>query len=269
MGDTNNNPRSRSWCLTISNYTEDDIARVKGLKYKYIIIGDEIAPETETPHLQIYVNMKDATPFKTLKKKVPRAHIEVAKGNAEQNKIYCSKEKVLYEDGDLPKQGKRTDISTIKECIENGANMEECLDQIHNFQGIRIAETLMKYKERKRNKKPIVKWYYGPTGTGKSKRAWEEMPDAYSAMASSKWWEGYDADKQVIIDDFRADFCKYNELLKLLDRYPHRIECKGGSRQFLAEEIIITSCHHPEVAYNTREDIGQLLRRIDVIEEIS
>ena len=72
MGDTNNNPRSRSWCLTISNYTEDDIARVKGLKYKYIIIGDEIAPETETPHLQIYVNMKDATPFKTLKKKAPR-----------------------------------------------------------------------------------------------------------------------------------------------------------------------------------------------------
>ena len=80
-----------------------------------------------------------------------------------------------------------------------------------------------------------------------------------------KWWEGYDAHPNVLIDDFRKDFCTFHELLRILDRYPYRIEVKGTSRQLLAKRIIITCPYHPEIIYDTREDIGQLLRRITKI----
>jgi len=54
-----------------------------------------------------------------------------------------------------------------------------------------------------------------------------------------------------------------------LDRYPFQVECKGGSRQFLAKNIYITSCYSPEQMFEGRvdEDLRQLTRRIDIIEE--
>jgi len=92
---------------------------------------------------------------------------------------------------------------------------------------------------------------------------WLEFPRLH--WTTNKWWEGYDAHENVIIDDMRGDFCKFHELLRMLDRYAYRIETKGGSRQFRAKTIIITSCYSPTEMFDTREDIQQLLRRIDEI----
>ena len=85
-------------------------------------------------------------------------------------------------------------------------------------------------------------------------------------MSTGKWFEGYDGHKKVLIDDMRKDFMKFHELLRLLDRYPMRVEQKGTSRQFVANHIIITSAYNPAMLFETREDIHQLLRRIDNIE---
>jgi hypothetical protein len=60
----------------------------------------------------------------------------------------------------------------------------------------------------------------------------------------------------------------FTELLALLDRYPHRVEVKGGSRQFNSPNIIITSIMSPEKTYSfldKEEPLGQLMRRIDHI----
>ena len=130
-----------------------------------------------------------------------------------------------------------------------------------------MAEIQLKYFEKKRNWKPVIKWYWGPPGTGKSHAAFAELDDPYVCMSSGKWWEGYDGHENVIIDDIRSSFCKFDELLRILDRYEHRIECKGGSRQLLAKNIIITSCFSPYNIYDTGENILQLVRRIDEIRE--
>ncbi len=62
---------------------------------------------------------------------------------------------------------------------------------------------------------------------------------------------------------------KFQYLLKLLDRYPFRVEVKGGFRQFRSDLIIITCPKPPEECYmEAGEDIDQLLRRIDTIEEM-
>jgi hypothetical protein len=260
-------PRSRTYCMTINNYDLDDIENLKKLNYKYLIIGDEVGKIGATPHLQVFVHLKYQSNFSTIKKKFPRAHIEVANGNDMQNKEYCSKQNVLFEDGQISKQGERTDIEKVKEIVSKGGNMRNIVAIAKSVQSVRMAEIHLKYFEEQRNWKPHVSWYWGASGTGKSKRAHEEMPDAYVAMETATWWEGYDAHEDVIIDDMRKNFCTFSRLLVLLDRYPCRIECKGGSRQFVPRRIIITSCYSPHEMYDTREDYFQLIRRIDKIEE--
>ena len=77
----------------------------------------------------------------------------------------------------------------------------------------------------------------GKTGTGKTRKALWKMPDAY-IKPNGKWWPLYTGQQNVIMDDFRAhpDFT-FDELLRVLDRYPHIVETKGGHRAAASQEI--------------------------------
>ena len=145
--------------------------------------------------------------------------------------------------------------------VLEGRPMKEIVLEVNSYQAMRTAELLKKYVEIQRNFKTYVYWFYGPTGSGKSRCA-EMFPNAYWAMSTGKWWEGYDGQEVVIINDYRKDFCKFHELLNLLDRYPYRVECKGGSRQFTSKTIVITTPLSPEETWENRtsEDLGQLLK---------
>lgn len=266
--------RSRSWCFTINNpdllsqgYKQFCID-LEGLT-KYAVIGIEVG-ESGTQHIQGYMyleNAKTLTAIKKLNDFFQRAHLEIAKGTPLQASDYCKKDKNFTEYGTIPKQGTRTDLDEIKDLVNQGKGMRDIVDVATSYQSVKMAEVLLKYKEKPRAWKPSVIWFYGATGTGKSKKAYELMPDAYTCMSTGKWFEGYDAHEDVIIDDMRKDFMKFHDLLRFIDRYEMRIETKGGSRQFVAKRIIITSCYHPKELFETREDIQQLLRRIDEIEE--
>lgn len=259
--------RKRAWFLTINNPTDE--CKLKSLTYvhsaEYGLIGEETCPTTGTPHHHVYFRLKDAVTFSKIKKDIPRANIQPAMGNDQHNRDYLSKEKLIVEHGTLSKQGQRTDMQKVRNLIAEDPKMSSIIQQVGSLQSIRTAEKLLIYKEPVRNWKTEVYWFCGATGTGKSKEAFELYPDAYVAMDTGEWWEGYDAHDVVIIDDMRRDFLKFHQLLKLFDRYPYRVQFKGGSRQFLAKTIIVTSCYSPEEMFDTREDIQQLLRRLTKI----
>lgn len=86
------NFRCRKWCFTLNNYTELEFTQLpktfSGAKY---IIGKEVG-ENNTKHLQGFVAFKNTKAFSKVKKLIPRAHIEKAKGNDRQNYDYCSKD---------------------------------------------------------------------------------------------------------------------------------------------------------------------------------
>lgn len=259
--------RARNYCFTINNYTSEDLNYLREIECKYIVVGHEVG-ELGTPHMQGFIALNSAKTFPAMIKYMPeRAHIERCNGTPAQNITYCKKDgNIIIEKGQAPAQGTRSDLDNVRDVIKNTSKMREVVEVATSYQSVRMAEVYLSYHEKKRNWKPIVKWYYGETGSGKTKTAYEELgEDVYTASESNKWWQGYDGHENVIIDDFRKDFIKFHELLKLIDRYPYRIEYKGGSRQFLARNIIITCPFRPEEIYDTREDIEQLLRRIDEI----
>lgn len=83
--------------------------------------------------------------------------------------------------------------------------------------------------------------FFGPTRTGKSRRAWQEAGlDAYPKDPMSKFWDGYNGQKHVVIDEFRGGI-NISHILRWLDRYPVLVEVKGSSVPLKAEKIWITS----------------------------
>jgi len=109
--------------------------------------------------------------------------------------------------------------------------------------------------------------YWGPTGTGKSRRAWDEAGmDAYPKDPNSKFWCGYNGQKNVVIDEFRGRI-DISHLLRWLDRYPTIVEIKGSSVVLSCTKVWITSNlspidWFPEVDAQT---VNALLRRLEII----
>ncbi|AEL87784.1 putative replication-associated protein [Sakkuthvirus batchis] len=91
--------------------------------------------------------------------------------------------------------------------------------------------------------------YYGRTGAGKSRRAWEEATlSAYPKDPNTKFWDGYAGQECVVIDEFRGAI-SISHLLRWLDRYPVIVEIKGSSCVFKAKKIWITSNLSPDDWY--------------------
>jgi hypothetical protein len=168
--------------------------------------------------------------------------------------------------GALSQQGKRKDLDLVKDLVRSGAKIKVVIEETPSYQGLAFAMKALPYFEPKCAWVKEINWYWGATGTGKSRAAYEEAgEDAYSPV-SFKWWDGYDAHENVVLDDIRSDFCSFDSFLRLFDRYPMRVECKGGSRQFLARKIWITSPFDPQAFFQmTEEAIVQITRRITVV----
>nr|WAE42265.1 MAG: replication associated protein [Cressdnaviricota sp.] len=252
----------RPWLFTLNNYTDEEVQYIKSIQCVYLIFGYELAPTTNTPHLQGYIYFKSAISFSTAKKRLPRSHVLNANGTPQENKTYCSKSGNFYEVGTLPSPGKRNDILAIKEYVKTpGSNVEGLFEKATSSQSFNFGLKGLQIYTPTRSRKPEVIWCYGPTGSGKSTYARQQLPDAF--WKDNLTWDGYIGQETVIWDDFRETDCKLNLLLKYLDKFPCQVNVKFGHQQLLFSCIFITSPFHPKDLCYQREDICQLLRRID------
>lgn len=108
--------------------------------------------------------------------------------------------------------------------------------------------------------------FVGPTGTGKSRLAWDEAGlDAYCKDPNSKFWCGYSGQESVVIDEFRGRI-DVSHLLRWLDRYPVNVEIKGSSVPLRARTFWITSNLDVEQWYPELDEatVLALKRRIKV-----
>lgn len=178
-----------------------------------------------------------------------------------------------WEYGDEPQQGKRSDLAAIKAAIDEGATVEDIADGWF-ADWCRYRQSFKEYallRQTKRNWQTTVTVYWGPSGTGKTRRAaYEAGPDAYwlnNTGGNVLWWDGYTGQSTVVIDEFYG-WIKYTDMLRLVDRYPYAVQVsraapsmstlrkcivligltsqvRGASVNFVAKHIIITSNKPP------------------------
>lgn len=254
---------SKSWCFTLNNPTAVEIKLFKDISCNYGIFGEEVG-ESGTPHLQATITFKNATRLGALKKICARAHWEPTKA-LEAAENYCKKDGNFWII-DNRTQGSRTDIAGAISALKEGG-IKKVIEK-NPVEFVKYHAGLEKLAFRlqpQRDFKPEVYWVWGPTGTGKTRAVVQIEPDLWISGKNLQWWDGYENQEAVLLDDFRKDFCTFHELLRILDRYPYRVAVKGGFRELNSKRIYITSCYPPNEVYHTREDVNQLLRRIDSV----
>lgn len=262
--------RSRAWAFTVNNYSEEDQQQVEALDTQYLVYGKEKGEEG-TPHLQGYAYFKTQRTLTSLKKKLPRAHLEVAKGSAEQNRVYCTKEGEFVERGDQPyvsgkpsavERNKRLREAPLLELVESG---ELALNQVPIIKKARIILAQEGSPVETQYCKGV--WVHGPPGTGKSHYARTTYPDLY-VKAQNKWWDGYQGEKVVLLDDYDTPMLGHH--LKIwADKWKATGEIKGGTVNLQHELFIITSNKTPQEIWPDDDMLVRALnRRFTFIEKL-
>lgn len=253
---------------TLNNYEQRDIDWLNNLECTKLTCSKEVG-ESGTPHLQFNITFRRTYSLAALKKLHQRVHWEFQYCAQDNNYIRKIDSEIIIDKDERKKRGERSDLHIARSIVKETGSMRAVTQEVASVQAIRSSEIWLRYNEPERPVEPItVKWFWGESESGKTRAVYEECENEHPFRpVSYKWWEGYDGQRAVLLDDLRGDFCKFHELLTLLDIYPVRVECKGGSRQLRATTIYITSCFSPESLYSTREDIYQLQRRITEVRE--
>lgn len=253
--------KARSFCFTWNNYSEGDIEHLKSQACKYLIAGKEKG-ESGTPHLQGFVTFENPRSFESIRTKflLGKCHVEVSKSATASIK-YCKKDGDWFETGIAPEQGRRHDLEDMVEKVKEGATNRELWQHnptamtLYHKSFERCRYDLME----DRDSPPKVFWYFGGTGSGKTRTAFEAHETRY-IKDGTMWWDGYSQQQAIIIDDFDGRW-PYRDLLRLLDRYPYSGQVKGGYVKINSPFIYIT-CEYPPNRFWDGSELEQVLRRI-------
>ncbi len=261
---------SKHWCFTINNPSEDEVD-IHDARFSYIVIGEEIG-EDGTPHLQGYVCMINRKRMKTMKKIFPRAHLEIKRGTVIEAITYCKKDGDFVEVGEIPLTCTEATKALWTKLIKFAKKSNfEAIEKYFPSQYWRNYTTMLKIASDHpnlmvRNTSLDNYWIHGSTGIGKSFYARERWPGSYDKM-KNKWWDGYDSEETVIIDDIDPTHKNMAAHLKLWgDLYPYTCQVKGSTIHIRPRRIIVTSQYNIQDCYYGRyEDIDAITRRFKEI----
>lgn len=260
--------KARSVCFTINNFTDVDSEQVAKLapECKYLISAQEGAQAT--PHLQGYAQFKHPKSLKALSHQIPRAHLEISKGTPQQASDYCKKEGNFTEWGTLPQDGGSLEVNrwkAAKASLKAGL-IDDVPDDIY-LRYYRTCKEVVRDHMKAPGDLPDVcgHWYWGKPGTGKSRGARSDYPGSYLKMCN-KWWDGYQNEPTVIIDDFEKSHVALGHHLKIwADRYSFLAEVKASALHIRPLVIVVTSNYTPDEIWS--EDpvlVEAILRRFKV-----
>jgi len=258
--------RARGWCFTVNNpggFDDIDIQVMSG-ESEYCIRGKETGEEG-TPHYQGYVYFKTLKSLAQLKKYLPRAHLERQRGTFDEAIVYCQKDGDWEEWGDRP-SGPSGQANQWKEVLQL-ARAGEVQKIEDNYPAI-FLRYHTKLLGLRRNDNPTIldnlenEWWYGATGTGKSKELWERYPNHFQ-KSLNKWWDGYQNEDIVAIEEWSPKNEVTSSSLKIwADRYPFTGEIKGGTLQKLRpKKIIVLSNYTIDECFANSQDLGPIKRR--------
>jgi len=111
--------------------------------------------------------------------------------------------------------GKRTDLALACDVLRATKSMKQVADQmattyVRYHRGFEALYSQLYDAPRDRDQSPFVLVLWGPSGTGKTKRAYElasKHQEAtglsfYVKNSSNHWWQNYAGERVVIVDEF-------------------------------------------------------------------
>lgn len=265
----------KNWCFTINN--AGPIAYeslVTSDVFSYLVVGKEVGA-SGTPHLQGFIVFRHQKTLEACKKFNKEAHWEVKRGTFKQASDYCKKDGDFTELGDLPMdpkekgEGEKDRWRDAFDAVRDN-RLEDVPSDILCVHLKQVEYAVQRVAASKRKFDTIDgelehEWIWGPTETGKSHAARTENPNAYVKLSAAKWWDDYDYEPEVIIEEVGLKARDHAEEFKqMLDRYKYRVEVKGGSMLVRPRKIVITSNYHPSQIWPEEEALGPILRRLKI-----
>lgn len=243
----------------------------------YIRGQREIGGKCEYEHWQLIAYFIRKVSLAGVKKVFPReSHAELTRSAAAEDYVFKEEtyvQETRFEYGIKPVvRSSRTDWERVWEFARAGH-----FESIPGNVRVQNYSSLRRIRADYAQPEPMERTCYvfwGPTGVGKSRRAWDEAGwNAYPKMPSTKFWDGYTNQENgiiyllVVIDEFRGEV-GIGHLLRWFDRYPVLVEIKGSAVVLNARRIWITSnlspsSWYPDVDKSTSD---ALMRRLQVTE---
>lgn len=256
--------QARYWLLTIK---KNDWRKFEVLPSNIVYLRgqEEIGANTGFHHWQLLAVFKRAVRLAAVKAVFGNScHAEPTKSSAANEYVWKEESRVpntQFELGELPfKRNDKTDWEKVKNLAKTGK-----IDDIDGDVYVRYYNTL-KHIARDHMKKPedLVAccgiWIYGPPGVGKSYFAREQYGKDCYFKPQNKWWDGYQGEKNVILDDF--DCKALGHLLKIwADRYSFVAESKGHSMCIRPDNFIITSNYKIEEIFSEDQNLADAIKR--------
>ncbi len=215
--------------------------------FSYLLIGEEVCPMTGRPHLQGYAELKTKRRLSTIKKALldPALHVEQRYGSQLAAIVYCKKDGKFQEWG-TPKGAEPGSLEEVCGALFttslDAVAMENPELYVRHFKGLMSLRQVY-LRHLSRSFRPVECFlYWGETGTGKTRKAFAHN-DVYFLPnpTSSVWFDGYDGESVLIIDEYTNGLIDNRMLLQICDGYPIPINVKGSMTAGVWSKVIFTS----------------------------
>lgn len=149
-----------------------------------------------------------------------------------------------------------------KNAIEGRLDLVPADIFVRHYQNLRAIKK--DYMDVQRDCPVDARWYWGQSGAGKSRKAWEEFPSAYPKQVNL-WWDGYQGQEAVIMDDLdKFNVALGGDIKRWADRYKVIGQIKGGAIPLQFKTFIITSQYSPEQIWDDEKTVEAIRRRFKV-----
>lgn len=289
--------KSKYWCVTVwAHNTELGIHWIPRINVQicsyavcYREFGSHAAAEQNAYHFHLYLEMIQRCRMSTIKNMLGEntAHCEIRRGTQKDAINYVKNvdqvepklESTFITEIGAPteiSQGHRSDLKEVVDIINSRGTILDVYMQvptaiIRHYAGIERLIFLRDLERGRQWRDVQVYLYLGPTGVGKSRRAFEENPDAYSLIpqrGATVWWDGYSGQDCVIIDEYHGEI-PLNYFIRLMDGNPLSLSVKGAFVAALYTRVILTSTEPIRNWYPMElHRLPELERRIHVEEMI-
>nr|QJI53716.1 MAG: replication-associated protein [Cressdnaviricota sp.] len=254
MAKNSRGPETRFWVFT-SFQDKDGFLWYDPESMGYCVQQEETCPTTSRIHWQGFVVFDTKRRLSALKKLLPSAHWEPMRGTAMEAADYCrdprkrTHEGLLLEDGTFPLCGDAargaSTAARYRDAYDLAIKGE--FSKIEPSMMIRHLGNIMKLNSLFGKRPPdLVQeltpgvWLHGAPGCGKT--TFCAQYNHYKKDPRHKWFDGYQRENIVVIDDFAPFHVAQTDILKCLGhQFAFQGEVKGGAIWLRPQVAIVTS----------------------------